>query len=246
MQYAILICETPDDFALRGATGQKADAYQAGWGAYAQALGEAKAVVGGKALTAPATSVVVRTRGGKIQVQDGPYADTKEQLGGFMLIEAENLDRALEWAARAPCASTGAAEVRPVTALPPAASPPAGPDEITHVLLIYANATDEGPKTREEGEAVMQAYFAYSAALREAGVLGGGDPLEPATSATTVRLRGGKRSVEDGPYADTKEELGGYYLFACASREEAIAWAAKCPAAETGAVELRPVWKMGA
>jgi hypothetical protein len=244
MKYAILIYETDGDFANRTTETAEGRAYYQGHGAYCQALIGAGVFGGGFPLYPPkmgATTVI--GRGGKPQIEDGPYADTKEQLGGLCIIEAENLDRALEWAARCPCASTGAAEVRPVTALPPdMAAPPRTLEEATHVLLIYANATADGPATEAEGDAVMHKYFAYSAALRQAKVYAGGDPLEPATTATTVRLRGGKRRVQDGPYADTKEELGGYYLFACKSDKDALAWAAKCPAVETGAVELRRVW----
>jgi hypothetical protein len=168
MKYAILIYETDKDFALRTADSPEGEAYYAGHGAYCQALAKAGVFGGGLPLTPSEMGAkTIRVRDGKTVVQDGPYADTKEQLGGFALVEADNLDRALEWAARCPCASTGAAEVRPRLQMPPTPAPPAKRGDATHVLLICANATGAGPKTPEEGEAIMHKYFAYIAAIGE-------------------------------------------------------------------------------
>ncbi|HAQ36190.1 MAG: hypothetical protein CMF74_06940 [Maricaulis sp.] len=108
MQYAILIYETGDDFNSR--SNDRKDAYWDGWFAYSQALTDAGKSVGGACLKGPETGTTLN-RG---TVEDGPYADTREQLGGFFLIEAETLDDAMEWAARSPAASTGAVEIRPV------------------------------------------------------------------------------------------------------------------------------------
>lgn len=109
MKYALCFYETVDNFSARESAG--APEYWSAWKAYAGALGER--ITGGSALQGPATATTVCVRGGKRQVQDGPYADTKEQLGGFMLIEAANLDEALEWAAKCPAAASGRVEVRP-------------------------------------------------------------------------------------------------------------------------------------
>ncbi len=243
MKYAILIYEPEEDFAAR--TGLDKDAYWNGYAAYHRAMVEAGAYAGGKALQPPQSGTTVRVRGGEQRVQDGPYADTKEQLGGFMLVEAENLDQALDWAARCPSARRGSAEVRPLMTLPGAGAADAarGPSpQVTHVALIYTDQTRETGMTVAQQEELLGAYFAYTRALREAGATAGGEPLEPTAAATTVRLRDGERLVQDGPFADTKEQLGGYYLLACESDAEAVAWAAKCPGAQSGAVEVRPVW----
>ncbi len=86
------------------------------------------------------------------------------------------------------------------------------------------------------------AYMAYSQALHEAGVFVAGSPLEPTSAATTVRVNAdGTTSVLDGPYADTKEQLGGYYLINVPDIEAALAWAARCPCASHGSVEVRPL-----
>jgi hypothetical protein len=110
MQFAILIYESPEAFAER--TGEKAAAYWSTWSAYFGALGDQTR--SGACLKGPETGALVRVNGKGREVQDGPYADTKEQLGGFAIIEAESLEDALAWAERCPAASAGAVEVRPV------------------------------------------------------------------------------------------------------------------------------------
>jgi len=111
MQYLMMFYETPTDFAQRASDTQ---AHVGSWMAYIGAMHEAGVSVGGHGLQPPMTGTSLRLRGDKRQVQDGPFADTKEQLGGYVVIEAANLDAALEWAARAPCASTGGVELRPL------------------------------------------------------------------------------------------------------------------------------------
>jgi len=113
MQYAILIYETDADFATRNDP-VKGPAYWGAWMAYAGAMRQAGVNTGGAPLQPHQTATTLRLRDGQRQVQDGPYADTKEQLAGFILIEATDLDAALDWAARCPAAATGAVEVRPV------------------------------------------------------------------------------------------------------------------------------------
>ncbi len=96
-----------------------AQAYHAGWMAYVNALHQSGHVKSGAGLQGAQTATTVKIKGGSRLVQDGPFADTKEQLGGFFVIDVPDLDAALSWAARAPCASTGGVEVRPVL-MPPA------------------------------------------------------------------------------------------------------------------------------
>ena len=112
MQFALLIYESPEAFEIRHNDGT--DSYTGAWRAYHKALVEAGIFVGGDPLQVPETGTTVRIKDGKRHVQDGPYADTKEQLGGFTILELPSLDVALEWAARCPAASVGAVEVRPL------------------------------------------------------------------------------------------------------------------------------------
>ena len=97
-------------------------AYWGAWNAYAGAVYQSGIVVSGNGLLHPRTGTRVRMEGGKRQVQDGPFADTHEHLGGYFVVDVPTLDEALEWAARAPCASAGSVEVRPVLPPPPPAA----------------------------------------------------------------------------------------------------------------------------
>jgi len=112
MQFALLIFESQEAFAARNS--DETDPYLGAWRAYHKALVEAGIYVGGDPLKAPETGTTVRLKEGKRRVQDGPFADTKEQLGGFLILELPSLDAALYWAARCPAASVGAVEVRPL------------------------------------------------------------------------------------------------------------------------------------
>ena len=116
MTYTILIYETPAELGAR-TDGKRKDAYWSAYRAYTKALADAGVMVGGAALQPPAVATTVRQRDGKREVQDGPYAESKEQLGGYYVIDVPDLDRALEWAARCPAAATGAIEVRPNLAM---------------------------------------------------------------------------------------------------------------------------------
>jgi hypothetical protein len=112
MQFALLIYESPEAFAAR--KNDDNDPYLGAWRAYHKVLVEADIYVAGDPLQLPETGTTVRVKDGKRRVQDGPYAETKEQLGGFTILELPSLDAALEWAARCPAASAGAVEVRPL------------------------------------------------------------------------------------------------------------------------------------
>lgn len=110
-----------------------------------------------------------------------------------------------------------------------------------YMLLIYApEAADPEPPD----PAVMKRWYDYSAELDESGAMLAGDALQPTATATTVRNRDGERHVTDGPFAETKEVLGGYYLIDVDSLDEALDWAARCPGADHGSVEVRPVLEL--
>lgn len=117
MQFMLILNETPEDFARRTDPEQSAD-YWGGWKAFIKAMTEAGLIVNGDGLQGPHTATTVRIRNGKRVVEDGPFADTKEQLGGYLVIEVPDLDTALDWAARAPSAQSASVEVRPVLRMP--------------------------------------------------------------------------------------------------------------------------------
>ncbi len=110
-----------------------------------------------------------------------------------------------------------------------------------YLALIYADETAWERFSDDEREAAYEQYREFASAAGDAGVLVAGEELGPTASATTVRLRDGKQLVTDGPYAEVKEALGGYFVLDCPSFDEAVAWAARIPAAMHGAVEIRPV-----
>jgi hypothetical protein len=110
-----------------------------------------------------------------------------------------------------------------------------------YLLTIYGDESRRADLTAEEGAQVMAAYEAFGRESAAAGVLVGGEGLQPTATATTVRVRDGERLLTDGPFAETREQLGGYYLLDCRDLDDAIGWAAKIPGASTGAVEVRPV-----
>jgi hypothetical protein len=105
-----------------------------------------------------------------------------------------------------------------------------------YAILIYGD-----PNLEAEGQAEMGEWFAYTEALAAAGVMAGGEALQPVETATTVRRRDGRTLQSDGPFAETKEALGGFYLIDVPSLDEALAWAEKIPSVGYGSIEVRPV-----
>jgi hypothetical protein len=112
------------------------------------------------------------------------------------------------------------------------------------IMVCETDAAFRARTDEKEKAAYWGAYRAYTQALRDSGAMTGGHGLQPPLTATTVRLRGGARSVQDGPYAEAKEQLGGYYIIDVPDLDTALEWAARCPAAAEGAVEVRPVLTM--
>ena len=110
-----------------------------------------------------------------------------------------------------------------------------------YLLTIYTDESRYATMTPEESGRLMAEYGAFGQEAQEAGVLLGGEGLQPTATATTVRVRDGETLFTDGPFAETREQLGGYYLLECADLDEATRWAARIPDARAGAVEVRPV-----
>jgi hypothetical protein len=121
-------------------------------------------------------------------------------------------------------------------------APPDWRLSMEYILLLYVNEAGWSKLTKAEQEQGVAAYMAYSEALKKANALKGLNRLQGSAAATTVRVANGKSQVLDGPYADSKEQLGGYYLLDVPDLDAAISWAARCPAASHGVVEVRPVW----
>ena len=110
-----------------------------------------------------------------------------------------------------------------------------------YLLMIYSREANSATATPEQTQAVMGEYFAFTEQLKKSGISKDGEALHDTTKATTVRTLNGKYVITDGPFAETKEQLGGYYLLNCKDLDEAIEIAKLCPGSKYGAVELRPV-----
>ena len=113
-----------------------------------------------------------------------------------------------------------------------------------YLLMIHSDEKAMQTAPKEALGRVTAAYGAYTTALKEAGAYVGGERLHPSSTATVVRAKDGKTQVLNGPYAEIKEQLAGYYLIEAADLDAAVSWAARCPGAATGALEVRPIWEM--
>lgn len=110
-----------------------------------------------------------------------------------------------------------------------------------YMLLIYNPPGDWSAVPAEQRQAIMEAYGSFTEELRSSGKLVAGDALQPASTATSIRVRDGETLTTDGPFAETKEVLGGYYLIDVDTLDEALEWGAKIPGATYGTIEVRPV-----
>src|SRR5579883_69186 len=197
------------------------------------------------------TAACVRVRNGERLVTDGPFAETTEQLGGFYLIYAADLDEAIAIAARLPPAKKGTVEVRPVLpvdGLPPDRFSPDGSvaagDGTPYLLLCYDDEAAWDRAGRAALDAAMAEGVGLAHELDARGRYVSAAPLHPVSTATSVRVRAGRQTVTDGPFAETNEVLGGYYLILAGGRDEAVAVAGRHPGARVGSVEVRRVFDL--
>jgi hypothetical protein len=114
-----------------------------------------------------------------------------------------------------------------------------------YLLMLHSEEAGWDQMTKEQQQQGYAAYMAYTEALKQAGALRGSNRLRPSANSTAVRVANGKPQVLDGPYVESKEQIGGYYLIDVADLDAAISWASRCPGASHGTVEIRPVWAMG-
>jgi hypothetical protein len=113
-----------------------------------------------------------------------------------------------------------------------------------YILLIYENEAERTARNAEEGQRIFGEYMAFTAAIKQSGHMRAGEPLEPTSTATTVRVKAGKVVRTDGPFAETREQLGGFYIIEAKDLDEAVGIAARIPDAKTGAIEVRPILKI--
>ncbi len=199
---------------------------------------------GASPLQPSATATSVRMRNGQHLVTAGPFAETTEQLGGYYLLDVPNLDEAITIAARLPAAEQGTVEIRPVLSIEglPADKNFATKEHHQKVMLI---CYDDEQAWDSAGQDVFHAAISEAVKMTHQldaeGKFLTASPLHPVATATSVRVRDGKRIVTDGPFAETREVVGGYYLLVVKDTDEAIEIAARHPGLRYGGVEIRPV-----
>ena len=115
---------------------------------------------------------------------------------------------------------------------------------MNYLLLIYTSEAEENALNETEMKKLMGEYTEFTKSIIQSGAFKAADRLRPVSSASTVRIRNGKTAITDGPFAETREQLGGYYLVDAKNLDEATAIAARIPGAQTGSIEVRPVWSM--
>jgi hypothetical protein len=196
------------------------------------------------------TAASVRVRDGRALVTDGPFAETTEQLGGYYVLDLADLDEAIAVAARLPPAAKGTVEIRPLVdldGLPPARPLPTSKDDGSRTPFLLLCYDDEaaweaaGPQALAEAQAEAASL---ARRLSDEGRYLSASPLRPAATATCVRVRGSRRLITDGPFPETHEALGGYYLILAEDRDTAIRIAAQHPGARVGTVEVRPLFDL--
>jgi len=195
----------------------------------------------------PATSATsLRIRDGQRHITEGPFTKTTEPLAGYHIIDVASRDEAIEIASRLPDARTGTIEIRPLLPLPDALSLPGGdthqrpstsPEKPKdYILLMYAEA---GVWPPEEHAAALEESVQVCHQLHANGQFLSAAPLQPPETAACVRIRNGSRAVVDGPFTETKEQLGGYFRIRVATLDEAITVAARIPGSRRGTAEIR-------
>jgi hypothetical protein len=197
--------------------------------------------VAGHPLHMDVDAITVKVRDGQLIVTDGPFAETKEQVAGFDLINSDSLDEALRWAARHPHTWMGATEVRALTG-GSAATPLPEPKSGTTRYMLFV-CTD--PDVSREELASIEPVDAWVDEMNRRGLRLFGSELDAPGRARTVQVRSKEAIVTDGPFAETKEQIAGFDILECATVDEAIDAAARHPMARGGVLELRPFRPLG-
>jgi hypothetical protein len=189
----------------------------------------------GSPLRLDADATTVKLRDGQLIVTDGPYAETKEQIAGYDVIECASLEEAVRWAGRHPHSWMGAIEVRALVGGQVVHLPEPAAGKTRYMMLVCTDpAVDPQEFTR------IEPVDPWVAEMDGGGIRRFGSELEPPSAARTVRVRDKHAIVTDGPFAETKEQIAGFDVLECADLDEAIEVAAKHPMARAGILEVRP------
>jgi hypothetical protein len=226
-----------DEEAARARSRAEIDATIARHGAVAKGLREAGKWVSSHRLAFSPEASTIRWRDGRPLCVDGPFAETKEQLGGTYLIEADSKEDAIAWAKRLPLAERGAIEVRPART----GATWRGAVRGARQFMVMFIADRQRPQSREAVFRAIDSHYELSLDLAEQGKFVDSRALEPPSTAVTLRRENGEHVLADGAFAETKEFVAGYFVIACDSREEALQWAERLMLGSE-ACEVRPLW----
>jgi hypothetical protein len=239
MQYLAMLYGAEADMAARGTP--EWDDEMAGYRRFGERHGDA--ILGAEALLGPDQVVTVRTAAGDALVTDGPFVETNEIVGGFYVLQADDLDAAIALAAEIPMAKRGSVELRPVVVWNDTNYTSPSPAGSRYLALIVDDPLSHGvPGTEQWAEGATE-HGKFMAAAGDAVI--GGAALHPTSTATTVRVRGDEVLVTDGPFAETNEIVGGFYLLRGPSRDDVASVAAGIPVGPKGAIELWRVMDLG-
>jgi hypothetical protein len=202
-----------------------------------ETIGSGVSIDGGP-LRMDADATTVKVRDGQLIVTDGPYAETKEQVAGYDVIECASLEEAVRWAGRHPHCWMGAVEVRALVGGSPAVHLPEPSAGRTRYMMLVCTDPAVDPQEFDRLEPVGP----WVAEMDGRGIRLFGSELEPSGAARTVRVRESRAIVTDGPFAETKEQIAGFDVLECADLDEAIEVASRHPMARLGILEVRPFW----
>jgi hypothetical protein len=235
MQYMLIHTGAPD---LDAAWDDEAYAALSSWIEETIASG---VNIEGQPLGVDADATTVKVRDGHLVVTDGPYAETKEQVAGFDVIECASMEEAVRWAGRHPHSWMGATEVRALLAGAQAVHlPEPGAGKTRYMMFVCTDpVVDPGEFAR------MEPVDPWVAEMDGRGVRLFGSELEPPGRARTVRVRESSAIVTDGPFAETKEQIAGFDVLECADLDEALEVASRHPMARVGILEVRPFRSLG-
>lgn len=213
------------------------------YGTFDEELAAHGAYVHGEALDLSHAARSLRKTVDGVMVTDGPFIETREQLGGFYVLECTSVEEARAWAAKIPAAASGRVEVRPMAGHERRLLDP--PDKPRFMALIYGDESRFVPLGSPEQQDIVSGHQRFTAQLIDNDEFVTGDGLWLSKTATTVAVRDGEVLVTEGPYAETREVLGGYYELACESLERAVEVSKTLLFNENGGIEVRPVLDMG-
>jgi hypothetical protein len=196
----------------------------------------------------PVVKSVRRQSDGTILVTDGPYLETKEHIGGLSILETADLDEAVQWARKVAVVCRSSSEVRPMGFGPGGLdalnqSNPAGEGKSLYLLALYRPDDDSSPETEETTEQIMKAIHSLNLEMSAAGARKCAAGLSPAGDAKSLRSQpDGKVVTTDGPYTETKEHIGGFWILGAADLDEAVEWGRKAAVACRASGEVRQIF----